>query len=130
MCSRVDLILFKINCGNNTTSRVYDYEDIATNYLDSSPNFFRATITAALGVCKVFCEDAPNVFVPCCRSTRSVGLLPGARSPYFVVRSQSTASGYEQLSSHSLSKLDRLARTGDRQLRLGVCAIGAIALPK
>jgi hypothetical protein len=57
------LILFKINFGNNTTIRVWDYYDIATNYLASRPKFSQATITATLGVCKVFCADAPDVLV-------------------------------------------------------------------
>jgi hypothetical protein len=34
-----DLILLKINLGNNTTIGVYDYEEIATNCPLSSPNF-------------------------------------------------------------------------------------------
>ncbi|WP_293358446.1 MULTISPECIES: hypothetical protein [unclassified Microcoleus] len=29
----------------------------------SLPNFPKATITATLGVCKVFCADAPDVLV-------------------------------------------------------------------
>jgi hypothetical protein len=46
-----DLILLKINSGNNTTIRVYNYEDIATNSPLTNPNFSRATITAAVRVC-------------------------------------------------------------------------------
>jgi hypothetical protein len=49
-----NLILLKINFGSNTTIRVWDYKDIATNSPLSSPNLSIATITAPVAKHKNF----------------------------------------------------------------------------